>query len=415
MPRPRTECATYQDWPSRRAFLRFLLGTPLLACSGGSAQAFDEVFAAQLEKSLGLIESAGDALNVFDLREVARNRLPPAHYGQIATGSGSERTLRRNREAFDIYGIHARRMIGVESVDTSVELFDERMPTPIMLAPAGSHRMVNPEAEGELATARAAASRGATMMLSTFTTTGIEEVADAYGAPVWYQLYPNSEWRITRSLIRRAENAGSPAIVCTVDGVGGMRRETMARARVMDERNCRDCHAPDQTPFRKPMFDGLDTVGVGQMGAAIDLDYIRRLRDETDRKLIIKGVLAAEDAVRAADLGVDAIVVSNHGGRGVDSGVSTIEVLAEVVDAVDGRLPVLIDSGFRRGTDVFKALALGATAVCIGRPYLWGLGAFGEAGVAVALDLMNTEFQQTMRHAGTVTTSEIGRMSIRRL
>lgn len=399
----------------RRAFLKFLAGSPLWAA--GPALAHDEKFAEYLASSFGWesVRTAADAVNVFDLRDVARNTMPPAHYGQVATGGGSERTLRRNREAFDFYGVHARRMIGVGEVDTGVELFGTRMPGPIMLSPAGSHNMVNQAAGGERATARGAASRGATMMLSTFTTTGIEEVAEAYGGPVWYQLYPNTQWRLTESLVRRAERAGSPVIVCTVDGVGGMRSVTNHRARLLDQRNCQTCHEPDQTPFRKSMFNGLDVSDAGQLGARIDMDFIHRLRDTTDRRLVIKGIMAAEDAVRAIEAGADGIVVSNHGGRGGDAGVSSIEVLEEIVEAVGGRVPVLIDSGFRRGTDVFKALALGATAVCIGRPYLWGLGAFGEEGVAAALNLMTAEFEQCMRHAGTVTTAEITGATIRRL
>jgi 4-hydroxymandelate oxidase len=171
-----------------------------------------------------------------------------------------------------------------------------------------------------------------------------------------------------------------------------------------------------RNPFvGKPMFAGLDMRGVTMMGPAIDWDFIHRLRDETDRKLLIKGILAAEDAALAVAAGADGIIVSNHGGRVFDTGVSTFEVLPEIVKAVAGRVPVLIDSGFRRGQDVFKALALGATAVCIGRPYLWGLAAFGAPGVAAALNLIGAEFQQTMRHAGALRTADINISRVRSL
>ena len=163
------------------------------------------------------------------------------------------------------------------------------------------------------------------------------------------------------------------------------------------------------------MFTGIDMKGVGQLGAGIDLAFIKRLRQATDRKLLIKGILAAEDAAIAADVGADGIIVSNHGGRAFDTGVSTIELLPEIVAAVGGRIPVLIDSGFRRGTDVFKALALGAKAVCIGRPYMWGLAAFGSQGVATALKLVSSEFEGTMKAAGTLNTAQIDAKRIRRL
>lgn len=408
---------------SRRAFLRFVAASPLFA-----SIAMSEALGLQRDDAIPggvdmpdaerLIESVDEALSVFDLQAVARHKLPPAHYGQIATGAGSGQILDRNRQAFDFYGIEARRMVGVTKVDPSVALFGARSSHPILLAPAGSHKMADPE--GEVATARGAAERDATMILSTFTSTGIEAVARARGQPVWYQLYPSSEWRITRALVKRAEAAGSPVIVCTVDGVGGAGREIFERWRRTDQRNCAVCHtetaAGDRDPFRTaPMFAGLDTKGVGQLGPAIDWDFIRRLRDETDRKLLIKGILTAADAALAVEAGADGIVVSNHGGRQFDSGISTIEILSEIVDRVNGRIPVLVDSGFRRGTDVFKAMALGASAVCIGRAYLWGLAAFGAPGVATALKLMQTEFDAAMRHAGTLTIASIDRKTIRRL
>jgi len=414
----------YPGSSSRRAFVRFLASSPLWAGATSGALAWAAEQDAGIEGNLDvpdsqrLIESVDEALNVFDLQAVARHKLPPAHYGQIATGAGSGRIINRNRQGFEFFGIEARRVVGVTQIDPSVELFGSRSPHPILLAPAGSHKMADPR--GEVATARGAAAQDATMILSTFSSTGIEEVARARGRPVWYQLYPSTEWRVTRGLVKRAEDAGSPVIVCTVDGVGGASREIFERWRRTDTRDCTVCHtetaAGERDPFRTaPMFAGLDTAGVGQLGPAIDWEFIGRLRDQTDRKLLIKGILTAPDAELAVQAGVDGIVVSNHGGRQFDSGISTIEVLGDVVDAVAGRVPVLVDSGFRRGTDVFKALALGATAVCIGRPYLWGLASFGEAGVATALKLMQTEFEAAMRHGGTVTTAQIDRTRIRRL
>jgi isopentenyl diphosphate isomerase/L-lactate dehydrogenase-like FMN-dependent dehydrogenase len=412
---------------ARRAFLRFIATSPLWATAASSG-----ALGKTLLKSSGtsveggvdfpdqqrVIESVDEALNVFDLQAVARQKLPPAHYGQIASAAGSGRIMDRNREGFEFYGIEARRMVGVERIDPSVTLFGARSSHPILLSPAGSHKIANPE--GEVATARGAAERDAPMILSTFTSTAIEDVARARGKPVWYQLYPNTDWNVTRGLVKRAEAAGSPAIVCTVDGLGGAAREVFERWRRLDTRDCTTCHTEtasgERDPFKTaPMFAGLNTAGTGQLGPAINWEFIARLRDATDRKLLIKGILNAEDADRAIQAGADGIFVSNHGGRQFDSGISTIEVLAEIAAAVKGRVPVIIDSGFRRGTDVFKALGLGATAVGIGRPYFWGLAAFGAPGVAMALRLMQTEFEVAMRHAGALSTAQITPKMIRRL
>ncbi len=365
------------------------------------------------------IQAAEEALNVFELERVAREKLPPAHYAQIATGAGAGRTLLRNRAIFNAFGIQARRMVGVAKIDTGLRLWDTSMNHPILLSPVGSHRMAHPD--GEVATARGAATRNATMILSTMTSTGVEEVARARTSPIWYQLYPNSEWQVNVALVRRAEAAGCPVIVCTVDGLGA-RREIFERFLRTDQRDCSTCHSVDKqhmetrNPFvGKPMFAGIDVANLRMLGTSIDWAFIRKLRELTRAKLVIKGILAAEDAQLAVAAGADAdgIIVSNHGGRVFDTGVSTLEVLPEVVKAVARKVPVLIDSGFRRGTDVFTALALGASAVCIGRPYMWGLAAFGAQGVAVAHKLMSTEFEQAMRHAGALTLADIDQRRIR--
>jgi 4-hydroxymandelate oxidase len=410
---------------ARREFCRFLAASPLLAVGGLAA--WDRAYAGQIgSDELGafyvpdapLIESAQDAVNVFDLEAVARHKMPPTHYANIASGAGSGRTLIRNREAFNRFGIQSRRMIGVSRIDTGLELLGTRLAYPIMLSPVGGQKVADPE--GELATARGAAAQNANMIMSTFSSTAIEAVATARGAPLWYQLYPSSEWRVTQALVRRAEKAGCPVIVCTVDGFGA-RREVLELYRRTDTRVCASCHGtnvpvtPNYDPYaRAPMFDGLDMRGVSQLGAAIDWAFMGKLRQLTDRKLVIKGILAAEDAVLAIQAGFDGIIISNHGGRAFDTGVSTIELLPEIVAAVSGRIPIIIDSGFRRGTDVFKALALGAKAVCIGRPYMWGLAAFGQDGVATALRLVTVEFEAAMRTAGAISISEISATRIRR-
>jgi isopentenyl diphosphate isomerase/L-lactate dehydrogenase-like FMN-dependent dehydrogenase len=217
------------------------------------------------------------------------------------------------------------------------------------------------------------------------TTASVEEVTEARGAPVWYQLYPTADWRVTQGLVARAEAAGCPVVAFTVDLPALSFRETSLELARLDERDCSACHTAGPTYFRlgrKPMFQGLDTTSLVDLSApALTWDFVGRLKSATAMKVFLKGIVTREDAALAVDSGADGIIVSNHGGRQEESGRGTIECLPEVVAAVRGRIPILIDGGIRRGTDIFKALALGADAACIGRPYVWGLSAFGQAGV----------------------------------
>jgi isopentenyl diphosphate isomerase/L-lactate dehydrogenase-like FMN-dependent dehydrogenase len=219
---------------------------------------------------------------------------------------------------------------------------------------------------------------------------------------------------VTEALVGRAEAAGCPALVLTVDLPVISNRETASELARLDERDCDACHERDASTYfrvdRKPMFDGLDTSGLRDLDApALTWDFIDRLRSITRMRILLKGIVASEDAKLAVERGVDGIIVSNHGGRAEESARGTIESLPEVVEAVSGRIPVLIDSGFRRGTDIFKALALGADAVAIGRPYLWGLAAFGQAGVEAVLDILRKELALAMRLAGVTSIPAINR------
>ena len=292
-------------------------------------------------------------------------------------------------------------------MDTTVELFGRTWDSPIIVAPCGSQRAFHPE--GELATARAAKAQGHLQVLSTVTTTSVEDVAEARGEPVWYQLYPTPLWSITERLIERAEGAGSPVLVLTVDSPARSDRDPGERWARRDVRDCVRCHA---VPFeRKPMFDGIDmtTVDENIFNPAMDWAYVRRLRGATDMRIVLKGIVRGDDADRAVEEGIDAIVVSNHGGRSEESGRATVESLPEVVDAVGGRIPVIVDGGIRRGNDILKALAIGATAVQIGRPYLWGLGAFGQAGVERVLEMLRGELALAMQFAGAPTIADLDR------
>ena len=385
---------------NRREFLKFLAASPLLSAAGQGQPGGDLVAAPQ------------DALNVFDFERVARQKLPLAHWGYLATGVDDDATLRANRTGFSRFQIRPRRLVDVSRIDASIRLLGVGWKTPIVLAPVSSLRAFHPD--GEIAVARAARSKGHLQMLSINATTSIEEVNGARGEPVWFQLYATTDWNVTRSMIKRVEAAGCPALVFTVDQISGTNRETLRRFERQDPRDCRLCH--DRTSLqtrnaRRPMFNGLDLAGVG-FQPPVTWDYVKRLKDATPMPLVIKGLVTREDADLAAAAGVAAIVCSNHGGRADETGRSSIESLSEVVEGAAGRVPVLVDSGFRRGTDILTALALGATAVCVGRPYVWGLSAFGQEGVEAVLDILTRELQLAMRYAGTPSISTITRAHV---
>ena len=380
---------------SRRRFLGMLAASPALSVAVPSfAQTVIDLYAPQRPTT------AADAVNLFDLHEAAKEALNPGHYAYINMGTDDGGTLRANRDGFGHYQIKARRLINTRELDTSIELFGQRYPVPILIAPCGSQRGFH--ADGELATARAAAARGVEMMLSSVTSTAIEAVNEARGRPVWFQLYTSADWTETLSRVRRAETSGSPVLVLTVD-LPDSNREAVARFRRDDNPACQACH--DSGGFSRDRYPMIE--GGGLRTDHLDWDYVARLQGATKMKLVLKGIVTAEDAELAVAAGVDGIIVSNHGGRSEDSGRSTIESLPDVVAAVDGRLPVICDGGFRRGTDVFKALALGADAIGIGRPYLWGLSAFGQAGVETAIDLLTRELEIVMRQAGTPGIGDI--------
>jgi isopentenyl diphosphate isomerase/L-lactate dehydrogenase-like FMN-dependent dehydrogenase len=358
-----------------------------------------------------LITSADKALDVFDFERLARERLPPAHFGYLATGVDGDATLHANRTGIANYGLRVRRMIDLSKIDMSVNLFGTTWDSPIVLDPVGSQRAFH--ADGEVATARAARSRKHLQILSTVSSTSVEDVTAARGAPIWYQLYPTDHWPVTQALVRRAEAVGCPVLVLTVDLQGGSNRLTLARAIPRDSRDCTTCHTTDRTQLSgfitgKPMFTGLDISAVTSL-EPIDMtwDYLKRLREIWPRKLVIKGIVTREDAELAVRHGVDGLIVSNHGGRAEDSGRASIDSLVEVVAGVQGRMPVIVDGGFRRGTDIFKALALGADAVAVGRPYIWGLASFGQEGVEKVLDILRAELLIAMRQAGTRSIAEI--------
>ncbi len=379
----------------RRKFLKFIAASPLLTDFS--------VFAQEVEETIGeRLTDPSEVINVFEMEAIAREKMPPAHFGYLSTGVDSDITLRANRAGFTRFQIKPRRLVDVSQTDTSVNILGTEASSPIFLCPVGSHGAYHSEAE--LGTARAAAAKGHHMILSTQASTPIEEVAEARGAPLWFQLYPTDRWEYTVAMLQRAEAAGCTAVCLTIDLPGGRNTETQQIFTRQDTRTCSSCH----TGQAKPIFDGLNMRGVGLNNPAMTWDVIARMKDVTDMKVFIKGIEVAADSALAVQYGADGIVVSNHGGRATETDKGTIECLPEIVSAVNGRIPIIIDSGFRRGTDVYKALAMGASAVGIGRPYCWGLGAFGQAGVERVLDLLNRELLITMQGSGTPTINSIG-------
>jgi len=369
----------------RRAFLRFLAASPLLA-----AYRTQEDF---------VISDPSQAINVLEFEAAARKALPPAHWGYLTTGVDDDATLKANRDGFSHYQIRTRRLVDTTNIDMSVDLFGTKWETPIVLAPSGT--LFHPD--GAVAVARAAGKQKTLQILGGVQerTRPIETVMKARGGPVWYQLYASQDWNQTLQIVKRIESAGCPVLVWTVDTLGGRNLETVQRFRRLDTRQCMSCHMTD--PQVRPGSAARNVL---------TWDSLKKLKDSTRMKVLVKGIDTGEDAELCVQNGADGIIVSNHGGRATETGRATIDCLPEVVNAVRNRIPVLIDGGFRRGTDVFKALALGARAVCIGRPYMWGVSAFGDAGVETVLSIMRREFNLVMAECGKRSIAEVTPSSI---
>ncbi|MBV8630317.1 MAG: alpha-hydroxy-acid oxidizing protein [Silvibacterium sp.] len=389
----------------RRRFIQFLATSAL-------AMPFGRAMAQQLPTdALTVIAAAKDGLQVVDFEGAARRILPPAHWGYLASGVDDDETLKANVEGFRHIGLKPRRLVDVSKPNLETEVFGARWETPLFLCPVGSQRAFHPE--GELATARAVKARRHTMMLSNASTYSIEEVTAALGIPPWQQLYMPVKWSDTERLVKRIEDTGCPVLVWTIDLQGGRNTPTLARFERLDNSTCRSCHqGGNDEPIHMPMYGGLgdDTDPTDMTWKTLD-----RLKKLTKMKVVLKGIDSAEDARLAVRHGVDGLVVSNHGGRSIETLRATIDCLPEVIAAVKGRVPVFLDGGVRHGADIYKAIALGARGVGIGRPYVWGLSAFGEEGVACVLDILDAELRMTMQQMGTPTVKEISATRLTRV
>jgi 4-hydroxymandelate oxidase len=333
------------------------------------------------------------ALSLPDFEALAHNHISHGAWERIQGGAADELTVRWNREAYDHIRLRPRVLVDVSKLDTRVKLFGQELPFPILLAPTGAQGFVYPD--GDLAVARGAGAARATLVISSSASLRVEEVAKAATGPVWFQLYVQKDRGFTRDLVQRAEGAGCRALCVTVDSPthGARNREERARAEL-----------PERPLPNLKGKDYLDPTLTWK-----DIDWLRSF---AKTPVLLKGILNPDDAAIAVKAGVAGIVVSNHGGRNLDTVPATISALPLVVEKVAGRIPVIVDGGVRRGTDVLKALALGATAVGIGRPYLYGLGVGGGEGVTRVVEILRREFEMAMMLTGRPTIASIDRSVI---
>jgi isopentenyl diphosphate isomerase/L-lactate dehydrogenase-like FMN-dependent dehydrogenase len=366
--------------------------------------------AAFLSASPLLAQQTGPKLdtmvNLFDFEPVFQSRVSKAAADYVTGGGWDEWTLNRNRDAFQRIILQPRYFVKVDQLDVSTEVLGQKLAMPILVAPTGTHSLVHPE--GEPATARGAGAAGAVMCVSNSSSFPLDQIAAAAKGPLWFQLYTGPTLEATRQKVERAVALGCKAVLVTADGPYAAPRERDKRNRLEEIPSRRSArtqrgHTDGGGPFGLPM----------RFQATLDWSFVDELCRYAKVPVLVKGVLTAEDAALAMKHGAAGVVVSNHGGRYLDSAPSTIEVLPEIAGAIGSRGVVIIDGGFRRGTDVLKALALGAKAVLIGRPPLWGLGAFGSDGVERVLRLLRDELAWAMGLAGRAGIAAIDRSLVR--
>ena len=342
-------------------------------------------------------EELNDIINLFDFEKMAEGKMTKMAYEFVASGAADEFTVKWNREALDRLKIQTRVLNDVTKLDTKVSLFGMEMPYPIMIAPTAFHRLMHPE--GELATARGAAAASTTYVVSSFTTTPIEEIAKVATKPLWFQLYVVDDRNFVKDLVQKVEAQGCRALCVTVDTpVSGSRdRQRKAKFKLPDD-------------LKPPYMIDTAFASKGQALAfkkSLTWDDIEWLRSLTKLPVLLKGILNPDDAEKAIQVGASGIMVSNHSGRNLDTVPATIEVLPQIVKRVNKRIPVLMDGGIRRGTDVLKAMALGASAVLVGKPICFGLACGGSEGVAKVLTILQKEFEFAMALSGRSSIKSI--------
>jgi 4-hydroxymandelate oxidase len=358
-----------------------------------------------------------DPVDLSELEELARAALSPMAWDYYSSGADDEVTLGKNREAFDRFELHYRVLAGTGRRDTGTTVLGAAVSLPVLVAPTAFHRLAHPD--GELATARAAGEAGTIFVLSTLSNTRVEEVVAAAGGPVWFQLYVYRDRPATEALVRRVEAAGCTALVLTVDTplLGRRRRDVRNRFNLPSNLRIENQYGGGAGLDRLPVGvsdSGLAAYFAQVIDPGLTWSDIEWLRGVTRLPLLLKGVVRPDDARRAVEAGVAGVIVSNHGGRQLDGAPATIDVLAPICDAVGGALEVLVDGGIRRGTDIIKAIGLGARAVLVGRPVLWGLAVGGQAGVESVLGVLRRELDLAMALCGCPSIATVGRDLVRR-
>ena len=339
--------------------------------------------------------------NVFDFEKLSRKIMGEDALLYLNGGSDDLRTVELNSEAYQEIQIRARRLIDVTNVSTKVKLFGQALENPIILSPVGFQKFFHPD--GEIASAKASVKKKHQMIVSSVSNYSVNEIADQSQANLWFQLYPTVDRKVTKKLLERAEKAGCKVCVLTVDSpvLGNRERGGTTLTKLMEGK-----------VLKMGNYEGILPDGTTFDDAGMTWEIIEWLRANCDMKIVLKGIVTKEDAALSIKHNVDGIIVSNHGGRQLESLRPTIECLPEIAEEINGKIPILIDGGIRRGTDIFKALALGATAVCVGRPFCWGLGALGQQGVEMVLDILKAELIRDMQLAGTASIEKISRNHI---
>lgn len=354
-----------------------------------------------------------------ELEQVAQKNMSVGGFGYVRSGAGGEETLRKNLDSFSKYSLVPRVLRNVSNVDTSINLFGKTYPYPFLLAPVGMQKLAHEE--GELATSKAAATFKVPFVLSTVASYSIEDVAAVSGdSPKWFQLYWSNNKEVSFNMVKRAEAAGYEAIVLTVDTVMlGWREEDM-KNRFSPLKLGYGKANYEQDPVFLASLDSHDQESIVQgildnvFHPTLDWNHIAELKEHTTLPILLKGILSPEDARLAVDHGVDGIIVSNHGGRQLDGVIAAIDALPLIVDEIKGDIPVLFDSGIRRGSDVVKALALGAEAVFIGRPFVYGLAAAGKAGVEKVIGNYIQDTKVSIALAGASSIKDIPTIKLRK-
>ncbi len=356
-------------------------------------------------------------INLFEYQTLASQQLSPMARDYYASGSWDEITLRDNRAAFERYKLRPRMLVDVSQRDLSTTILGQSLPLPILIAPMAFQCLAHPE--GEIATAKAAAKLGSVMVLSTLATTSMEDVASVRSqTPQWFQLYVHRDRGLTRALVERAHAAGFQALCLTVDApVLGKREKDTHNQFVLpsDMELANFSRLAHLEISYQPGESGLFAYFLEQLNPALTWSDLEWLQSLSPLPLVVKGILRGDDAIRAVEHGAKAVMVSNHGGRQLDGAIASIDALSEVVAAVGDQVDVLVDGGIRRGTDVLKALALGAKAVLLGRPVLWGLTFAGEAGVKHILELLRDELDLAMALSGCAKLQDIDSSLVVRL